>query len=187
MGGERSADGRCWLSCLFSQVVKDLMKAHVLSRPLSAQPMDPTAWYRLSNTHRDEMALCYGRRPPVTDADAPILADLARAMRFANGAYGLAADQMVTVTSNLKMHASRATGGVDFKDGVDASLNTQALCRLAVRLFVRVCLCARAPCAVSRAWAFPSCTRSILTEIYLCHACPCHEILRMETPARWWC
>jgi putative flavoprotein involved in K+ transport len=28
--------------------------------------------------------------------------------------------------------------------------------------------------AVSR--AFPSCTRSILTEIYLCHACSCHEI-----------
>jgi hypothetical protein len=27
-------------------------------------------------------------------------------------------------------------------------------------------------CAVSRARAIPSCTRSILTEIYLCHACP---------------
>eukprot|EP01047_Picozoa_sp_COSAG01_P111992 COSAG01_NODE_40764_length_459_cov_67.063889_1_plen_121_part_10 len=24
--------------------------------------------------------------------------------------------------------------------------------------------------------AFPSCTRSILTEIYLCHACSCHAI-----------
>jgi hypothetical protein len=30
------------------------------------------------------------------------------------------------------------------------------------------------PPLVSR--AFPSCTRSILTEIYLCHACSCHEI-----------
>jgi hypothetical protein len=27
----------------------------------------------------------------------------------------------------------------------------------------------------------PSWNRSILTEIYLCHACSCHEILRMET------
>jgi hypothetical protein len=25
-------------------------------------------------------------------------------------------------------------------------------------------------------WAFPSCTRSILTEIYICHACSCQEI-----------
>jgi hypothetical protein len=24
--------------------------------------------------------------------------------------------------------------------------------------------------------------RSILTEIYLCHTCSCHEILRLETP-----
>jgi hypothetical protein len=30
--------------------------------------------------------------------------------------------------------------------------------------------------------AFPSCMGSISTEIYLCHACPCHEISRMETP-----
>jgi hypothetical protein len=39
-----------------------------------------------------------------------------------------------------------------------------------------------------RAEAFPSCTRCIVTEIYLCHACSCHEISRMETPragARW--
>jgi hypothetical protein len=28
---------------------------------------------------------------------------------------------------------------------------------------------------------FPSWNRSILTEIYLCHACSCHEILRTET------
>jgi hypothetical protein len=33
--------------------------------------------------------------------------------------------------------------------------------------------------AVSR--PFPSWNRSILTEIYLCHACSCHEILRTET------
>jgi hypothetical protein len=33
---------------------------------------------------------------------------------------------------------------------------------------------ARTGTKVSR--AFPSCTRSILTEIYLCHACSCHEI-----------
>jgi hypothetical protein len=26
--------------------------------------------------------------------------------------------------------------------------------------------------------------RSILTEIYLCHACSCHELLRMETPGQ---
>eukprot|EP01047_Picozoa_sp_COSAG01_P021338 COSAG01_NODE_1235_length_11106_cov_3.058962_11_plen_206_part_00 len=29
--------------------------------------------------------------------------------------------------------------------------------------------------------AFPSCTRPILAEIYLCHACSCQEILRTET------
>eukprot|EP01049_Picozoa_sp_SAG25_P005020 SAG25_NODE_331_length_9668_cov_3.863518_8_plen_396_part_00 len=33
--------------------------------------------------------------------------------------------------------------------------------------------------------AFPSCTRSILAEIYLCHACSCQiEKLRMETPGQ---
>eukprot|EP01049_Picozoa_sp_SAG25_P000588 SAG25_NODE_21_length_22373_cov_13.904373_12_plen_91_part_00 len=32
-----------------------------------------------------------------------------------------------------------------------------------------------------RAEAFPSCTRCIVTEIYLCHACSCHEISSMET------
>jgi hypothetical protein len=30
--------------------------------------------------------------------------------------------------------------------------------------------------------AFPSCARSVLTEIYLCRACSCHEILRAQTP-----
>jgi hypothetical protein len=38
----------------------------------------------------------------------------------------------------------------------------------------------KAPAGVS--WAFPAYTRSTLTEIYLCHACSCHEILRMATP-----
>eukprot|EP01047_Picozoa_sp_COSAG01_P070291 COSAG01_NODE_10611_length_2122_cov_4.310924_2_plen_83_part_00 len=28
---------------------------------------------------------------------------------------------------------------------------------------------------------FPSWSRSMLTEIYLCHACTCHAILRAET------
>jgi hypothetical protein len=32
--------------------------------------------------------------------------------------------------------------------------------------------------------AFPSWKRSILAEIYLCHACSCHEILRMATPGQ---
>eukprot|EP01047_Picozoa_sp_COSAG01_P057470 COSAG01_NODE_6645_length_3566_cov_2.581194_3_plen_143_part_00 len=38
---------------------------------------------------------------------------------------------------------------------------------------------AEKPEAVRR--AFPSMMRSILTEIYPCHACSCHEILRVET------
>jgi hypothetical protein len=53
-------------------------------------------------------------------------------------------------------------------------------CRAAVALLLAVCAC---PVASSRAAgspclrrAFPSCTRSILTEMYLCHACPCQEI-----------
>jgi hypothetical protein len=32
--------------------------------------------------------------------------------------------------------------------------------------------------------AFPSWNRSILTEIYLCHACSYQEILRMQTPGQ---
>jgi hypothetical protein len=36
--------------------------------------------------------------------------------------------------------------------------------------------------AVSR--PFPSWDRSISTEIYLCRACSCHEILRVETPGQ---
>jgi hypothetical protein len=32
--------------------------------------------------------------------------------------------------------------------------------------------------------AFPSWERSILTEIHLCHACSCQEILRMDTPGQ---
>ena len=110
-------------------VVKELTMTHVLSRSLSELPADPTAWYRLSNTHRDEMAQLFGSRPAVTTADLPILADLARAMRFANGAYGFAADKMTTVASNLKMHTAQLAGGVDCKDGVDAELHSEALCR----------------------------------------------------------
>jgi hypothetical protein len=35
--------------------------------------------------------------------------------------------------------------------------------------------------------AFPSCVRSILTEIYLCHACSCHEMLSGNAAAGcWW-
>jgi hypothetical protein len=37
--------------------------------------------------------------------------------------------------------------------------------------------------AVSRR-AFPLCTRSILTEVHLCHACSCHSRLGMETPGQ---
>jgi hypothetical protein len=42
-----------------------------------------------------------------------------------------------------------------------------------------ICLCARrAEAAAEEASApFPSWNRSILTEIYLCHACSYHEIL----------
>jgi hypothetical protein len=39
--------------------------------------------------------------------------------------------------------------------------------------------CPWAPAPVSR--PFPSWNRSILTDIYLCHACSCHEILRTAT------
>jgi hypothetical protein len=37
---------------------------------------------------------------------------------------------------------------------------------------------------VAASRAFPSLTRSILTEIYLCHGCAYHEMLRMETPGQ---
>jgi hypothetical protein len=32
--------------------------------------------------------------------------------------------------------------------------------------------------------AFPSCVRSSVTEIYRCHDCSCHEILRMGAPGQ---
>jgi hypothetical protein len=38
----------------------------------------------------------------------------------------------------------------------------------------------------SGARAFPSCVRSILTEICLCHACSCHEVSRMENARGQW-
>jgi hypothetical protein len=39
-----------------------------------------------------------------------------------------------------------------------------------------------APIVIEVSRAVPSCTRSILTEIYLGHAGSWHEMLRMETP-----
>lgn len=92
-------------------VVRDLTKTHVLGRPFKDQPLDPTAWYRLANTHSFQWCHTMEKRPAVTDADALILRDLVRAMRFANGAYGFAAEQMVTIESNIKMHTSNALGG----------------------------------------------------------------------------
>eukprot|EP01047_Picozoa_sp_COSAG01_P035206 COSAG01_NODE_2685_length_7253_cov_6.363153_7_plen_371_part_00 len=41
-------------------------------------------------------------------------------------------------------------------------------------------------CAIGCAAAFPSCMRSILAEIYLCHACSCHDILRIKPRGRKW-
>jgi hypothetical protein len=38
--------------------------------------------------------------------------------------------------------------------------------------------------AVSGGHLDPSCTRSMLTESCLCHACSCHEVWRTETPAQ---
>jgi hypothetical protein len=112
-------------------VVRDLTKTHVLGRPFKDQPLDPTAWYRLANTHSFQWCHTMEKRPAVTDADALILRDLVRAMRFANGAYGFAAEQMVTIESNIKMHTSHALGGIDYKDGVEDSVNTASLCKLA--------------------------------------------------------
>jgi hypothetical protein len=110
-------------------VVLGLTKTHVLGRKFKEQPLDPTAWYRLSNTHSIEMCQMMEKRPPVTDADVLILRDLVRAMRFANGAYGFAAERMVTIKSNIKLHTARAAGGVDYKDGVEDSVNTASLCK----------------------------------------------------------
>jgi hypothetical protein len=46
-----------------------------------------------------------------------------------------------------------------------------------------------AACALPAGWAaaFPSCVRPILTEMYLCHACSCHERLSGNAAAGgWW-
>ena len=112
-------------------VVLDLTKTHVFGRRFADQPLDPTAWYRLAKTHSVDWCQTIERRPPVTDAEVPLLRDLVRAMRFANGAYGFAAEQMVSVKSNVKMHASRLLGGVDAKDGVEDAVNSASLCKLA--------------------------------------------------------
>jgi hypothetical protein len=37
-------------------------------------------------------------------------------------------------------------------------------------------LSSASPTSLAVSWASPSCVRSILTEIYLCHACSCHEV-----------
>jgi hypothetical protein len=62
------------------------------------------------------------------------------------------------VAQALRVHGASITGG-----GVQG----------------RPALDALEACIVSR--PFPSWNRSILTEIYLCHACYCQEILRTET------
>ena len=110
-------------------VVKDLTKTHVLSRPFTEQfdSMDPTAWYRLSNTHHGEFSTLLGSRPALTDADLPILSDLVRAARFAWGAYGFAADKLDSISSAVQMQFST----IDYKDGVDADIHKEALCRYA--------------------------------------------------------
>eukprot|EP01047_Picozoa_sp_COSAG01_P016029 COSAG01_NODE_811_length_13417_cov_6.641012_1_plen_611_part_00 len=41
-----------------------------------------------------------------------------------------------------------------------------------------------AECRAAVRQAFPSMLQSILTEIYRCHTCSCHEILRVETPGQ---
>ena len=112
-------------------VVRDLTKTYILGRRFADQPLDPTAWYRLASTHSIEWCQTMVKRPAVTDSDSVILRDLVRAMRFANGAYGFAAEQMVTIGSNIKMHTSNALGGVDYKDGVEDAINTASLCKLA--------------------------------------------------------
>ena len=99
--------------------VRVLFKAHVLSRRLADQPLDPTAWYRmtlhrtcdllccvggqhttpppntiryrLGNTHAAGMRALGRARPEAGEADAPLVRELGHAMRFANAAYGFAA------------------------------------------------------------------------------------------------
>ncbi len=110
-------------------VVLGLTKTHVLGRKFSDQPLDPTAWYRLSNTHAVRTCQTMEKRPAVTDGDVLLLRDLVRAMRFANGAYGFAAENMATIKSNIKLHTARAAGGVDYKNGVEDSVNIASLCK----------------------------------------------------------
>eukprot|EP01051_Picozoa_sp_SAG22_P012687 SAG22_NODE_1341_length_4687_cov_1.078030_6_plen_409_part_01 len=110
-------------------VVWGLTKTHVLGRKFSDQPLDPTAWYRLSKTHAVRTCQTMEKRPAVTDDDLLLLRDLVRAMRFANGAYGFAAEQMATIKANVMLHTARAAGGVDYKDGVEDSVNIASLCK----------------------------------------------------------
>eukprot|EP01051_Picozoa_sp_SAG22_P010007 SAG22_NODE_874_length_6717_cov_3.925808_1_plen_621_part_00 len=109
-----------------------MFKKHVVSRSLADQPMDPTAWYRLSNTHAAQMATLCKTRPLATaaDDDIALIRELAVGIKLANAAYGFAAEQMVSIRSNVKMHTSKFRGGVDVAMGVDDAVNTAKLLEL---------------------------------------------------------
>jgi hypothetical protein len=99
--------------------VSELTQAHISGRSLMEKQaaISPTAWYNLSNTHAEEAEVLLATRPAVDlsagGADLATLRDLIRGMRFANGAYGLAADKMVSMTSNIKLHGAALAGVVD--------------------------------------------------------------------------
>ena len=94
-----------------SEVVRELFRAHVLSRSLADIPLDPSAVYRVASKHRTEMRQAWERGRPVAaepgGADAELLRELGVGMRFANAAYGYAQGMMRTVSSNVRMHANR--------------------------------------------------------------------------------
>ena len=112
------------------ETVRMLFKTHVRSRDLSETPLDPTAWIRLANIHKKEMAALAQRRPAVGPEDAPLIADLAVAMRFANAAYGFAAPRMRSIGSNIAMHTCKVRGGVDVAEGVADEEHTRVLLEL---------------------------------------------------------
>jgi hypothetical protein len=103
------------------KTVSELTQAHISGRSLMEKQaaISPTAWYNLSNTHAEEAEVLLATRPAVDlsagGADLATLRDLIRGMRFANGAYGLAADKMVSMTSNIKLHGAALAGVVDCK------------------------------------------------------------------------
>ena len=94
-----------------SEVVRELFRAHVLSRSLADIPLDPSAVYRVASKHKTEMHQAWERGRPVAaepgGADAELLRELGIGMRFANAAYGYAQGMMRTVSSNVRMHANR--------------------------------------------------------------------------------